>query len=522
MVERIRRDERGIAMVTVVLVMMVLTSLSVAAIQIAQHDTSQSSYDRKRDLAIQSAEQRLGEVLSLLPTTSRRNLCSFINTGPTSVATNWTPVANTRTPIRTYTTMELYTNSGKKVGCTAKTDSPALVPRQMILSVSAAAGTAGVSTRAMQTKVLLTPRTAKALYGSSSVSVTGNSQITGGTSTDNDADVYSDGDVTINNPQVTIAGSIYSQGAVSVKAQCVAGDIWGKNSVVDQTQTGKDCATGSPVPGMGDITSSTGSVNMTGGSATGICTAGTTMTGGALCAGGSAGSNPSPSPPTIPFPQITYLATDWCSDAMTWPCGGALPTDYSIKVFTGGAGNANCINAQNWVFGAGVGQYGNAGTADHDYLVKIDGSCGRFTNPNNSTLTLKGSLVIFADDGFNFAQQSTWLSKAGTCNTDTDQYPGSRCGLFVIEPYQVGLNCGGRGIELGNNTDMRAINFFAYSQCDISAENQSYTINGQFLSGATASIGNNGGLAFVPLVVPAIIETGYDPSPVYFREVQPS
>lgn len=511
-------------MVTVVLVMMVLTSLSVAAMQIAQHDTSQSSYDRKRDLAIQSAEQRMDEVLSLLPTTSRTNLCSFINTGPTSVAANWSAVANTRTPIRTYTAIDLYTASGKKVGCTATTDSPNLAPKQMILNVSAAAGTAGVSTRAMQTKVLLSPRSAKALYGSTAVSVTGNSQITGASSTDYDADVYSDGSVTVDNPRAVIAGSVYSQGSISIKAQCIAGDVAALNSLVDATQTGKDCVSGTPLPGMGDITSSTSSVNMTGGSATGVCSAGTTVTGGALCAGGSVANNPSAAPPTIDFPKITYSVTDWCGPDLTStdPCGNPLPKDYSIKVFTGGAGNANCINAQNWVFGTGAGQYGSAGTPDHDYLVRIDGSCGRFTNPNNSTVTLKGNLAIFADDGFNFSQQNNWLTKAGSCNTDTDQYPGSRCGLFIIEPYQIGLNCAGRGISLGNNTDMRQINLFAYSQCNIDAANMSYTINGQFLSGATASISNNGGLSYIPLVVPAIVETGYDPSPVYFREVVPS
>jgi len=174
------------------------------------------------------------------------------------------------------------------------------------------------------------------------------------------------------------------------------------------------------------------------------------------------------------------------------------------------------------VFGTGAGTYGDSGTADHDYLVKIDGSCGQFTNPNNSTLTLKGNLVIFSDDGFDFGQQSTWLTKSGTCNTDVDQYPGSRCGMYVIEPYQAGLNCGGKGISLGNNTDMRQINFFAYSQCDVDAGNQSYTINGQFLSGDTASISNNGGLLFTPMVVPGVTEIGYDPSPIYFREIKPS
>lgn len=522
MAERIRRDERGIAMVTVLLVMMVLTSLSVAAMQIATHDTNMSSYDRKRDLAVQSAEQRMDEILSLLPTTPRASLCSFINTGPTSVLTNWSPVQNTSTPIRTYTTLSLFTKSGRDVSCTAPTFKPPVTPTQAILTVSAAAGVVGVSTRTMETKVLLTPRSAltKALYGSGSVTVTGNTQIPGSAPGTSDADVYSNGDVNIDQPMITISGSIYAQGAITINAKCISGDVWGKNAVVDDAITGKDCTFGSNVPGMGDITSSVSSVNMTGGSATGACTAGTTVTAGGSCAGGSAGGVTSSAPPTIAFPQLTYSATDWCSDAANDPCNAAIPSDYSIKTFTGGVGTANCIAAQNWVFGTGPGQYGNAGTPNHDYLVKVDGTC-MFTNPNNSNLTLKGNLVIFANDGFNFGGLSNWHTAAGTCNTDADQYPSSRCGLYAIQPYDATLSCFHRGITIGNNTDMSEINFFAYSRCNIIAGNLT-KINGQFLSGSTAEVNNNGGLTFASLSVPAISETGYDPSPVYFREIKPS
>lgn len=516
------RDERGIAMVTVLLVMMVLTSLSIVSIQIAQHDSAASSYDRKRDLALQSAEQRLDEVLSLMANTPLSTICQFINVGGTATPANWTTVPNVAPPIKTYTTMSLYSSTGTRVGCDAQTDQPAFTPKQVVLNVQAIAGTAGTSTRDMQSKSLLNPISSlqKAMYGATSVVIDGNTQVTG-YQTSYDADIYSGGDVTIDQPMAIVAGSVYAQGSISItRGLCIAGNVWGNTAVTDAVVTGKDCTTGVAIPGQGKVTSSTSTINISA-AATGACLAGSTITGQANCAGGFTQNSASSAPPTIPFQQITYNATDWCTSGVTYPCTSAAPKDYSIKTFMGATA---CTDAATWIEGNGSNQYGNASIANGDYLVRIVGTCGgnQFSNGNNASIAMKGNIAIIADSGFNLQQHSTWTTKSGTCNSSEDVYPKFRCGLLLIQPYQTPAPAASIcGIMVGNQTDTQLINTFAYSQCAVEYDNLS-PLNGQILSGTTASITNNGALNYVPMVVPVLAPSGFTASPVYFREIKPT
>ncbi|MCA1727150.1 MAG: hypothetical protein LC722_05725, partial [Actinobacteria bacterium] len=64
MLSRLHRDEEGIAMITAMLVGMVTLSLSLVSVQLAVHNSGQSSYDRKRVQAIHAAEAGLDAYLA--------------------------------------------------------------------------------------------------------------------------------------------------------------------------------------------------------------------------------------------------------------------------------------------------------------------------------------------------------------------------------------------------------------------------------------------------------------------------
>ena len=60
MLIRLRRDERGIALISALLISMVLVSLAVAVVSLSIHNSEQSANDRKRLQAINTAEAGLG------------------------------------------------------------------------------------------------------------------------------------------------------------------------------------------------------------------------------------------------------------------------------------------------------------------------------------------------------------------------------------------------------------------------------------------------------------------------------
>src|SRR5437773_5267205 len=67
---RFRHDERGIAMVTALLVTMIVLALGLVAVALSEHDTTASAQDRKRVQAIDAAEAGLDTFFSQLTTTS--------------------------------------------------------------------------------------------------------------------------------------------------------------------------------------------------------------------------------------------------------------------------------------------------------------------------------------------------------------------------------------------------------------------------------------------------------------------
>src|SRR5437899_5950290 len=73
------RDERGIAMVTALLVSMVLLFLSIAVIALSLHNSTQSAFDRKRVQSIGAAEAGIDAYLSALTSMPDSTACQAID-----------------------------------------------------------------------------------------------------------------------------------------------------------------------------------------------------------------------------------------------------------------------------------------------------------------------------------------------------------------------------------------------------------------------------------------------------------
>src|SRR6266516_1502693 len=82
-------DERGIAMITVMLATSVILTISVAAYQLSIANLNHSSFDRKRDQALQAAQAAVNSYVAALPSTTA--VCTGVGTTPTVSTLSATP-----------------------------------------------------------------------------------------------------------------------------------------------------------------------------------------------------------------------------------------------------------------------------------------------------------------------------------------------------------------------------------------------------------------------------------------------
>jgi hypothetical protein len=315
-----------------------------------------------------------------------------------------------------------------------------------------------------------------------------------------DADVYTNGDLNISSAGLHIYGSGYAQGDIDF-AGCVNGDLWAYGYVhTGSSYVGIDCNDPSVTyPGGGDITASTGDIQLQATWASGVCTAGTTFTtrgGGArssrckatgpgpyTAAPDAIAYQPSGRPPQIAMPEFTYNASDWAG--------------YTVNTYT------SCTAARAFIL---------SGTWTGNQLVRIASTC-RLQFANNSNVTLRGNLAIITDGSFETVNRNTWQSQAGSEYT-----------LYIIRPYAA-LTCGTStpstlapyDIRFSNNTTFANMKVFAYTPCAFLADNNS-TVSGQFVAGSVA-VSNRLTLNFIPMTPPGFVPTGYTVSPQYVREI---
>jgi hypothetical protein len=478
-------DERGIAMVTALLVSLAVLFLSIAVVALSLHNTSISAFDRKRIQAIDAAEAGIDAWYSGLTTATGGAVCN---------GTQWDGTLPT-TPSAAYdVSITLYSGwppapglppVGNEMTCPVNPTDPLSTAPLGALVVSK--GTAVTSTspvsvsRTMQSEARLTPIYGgfnKAIFSDSVLNLQNKLTVNGYQG--NDGDVYTNGNYSLNN-NTTIAGSVYAQGYADISQGVVKANVWGNNYV--------HLTNGIQV--FGNATSSTSYISLDNNSTVfGNAKAGTTIGGGTIN-GTSTPNSPSGPPPQTPLPHLLYDATAQCAWTCPPPTGaGYIEVDYS-----------SCAAAQAFITSGAVG----------NYVVRISPTCA-LSWGNNSVINIKGNLAIITDGSFTTLNQTNWNSVGGAWT------------LFIIRPWPTSgtLNCssGNYDINVSNNTNFNnGLKVFVYTPCTVNfGNNNAEGFNGQIIGG-NVNITNQMVVNYVPILVPGFNLLGYNIQPSYLREI---
>jgi hypothetical protein len=472
-------EERGVAMITALLVSMVVLTISVAVIALSLHNSQISAFDRKRIQSVDAAEAGIDAWFSGI---------TKVNTGDMCDAAMWdgtlpnVPGAAFDVSITLYSTWPPL--PGTEITCPGPGQPLATQPlgALVVSKGTAVASSNPVSvSRTMQSEVKLTP-----IYGGFNKAIFSDTQLnllnklTANGYQANDADVYTNGNLALNNNTV-IAGSAYAQGFASISQGIVKQDVWANNYAV--------LSNGIEV--FGNTTSSTSYISLSSNSTIdGNAKAGTTIGGGTI-KGTKTANSPSGPPPQTSLPQLTFNQQAW------------VDAGYTVSTF------ATCATAKAFIDSAPSG----------NNVVRVTPTCaaGGLSWGNNSTINVKGNLAIFVDGG------TSATHAISTVNQTNWNAVGGEWTVYFVVPYRQGLNCtkpSPYDISVSNNTGFNnGLKVFVYSQCNVDfGNNNANGVNGQIIGG-TVTITNQMTLNYVPILVPGFNLLGYNIQPSYLREI---
>jgi hypothetical protein len=502
------RDERGLALVSALLVSMVVVSMSIAVVVLSIHNVEQSASDRKRLQAVNTAEAGIGTTESLLQTTQTELLpCTgdgrLHATLPTSPSSEYT------------VTVDYYSAyppvSGAEMTCDDVHNADVLPAAAQITSAGTAviSGQRGAVTRTMETLVALHPLRAgfnQAVFSDTGLNLQNNLTVLGNVG--NDGDIYTNGNFTCANPS-TINGSALVQGTVTMSNSCrIIQDAWSKGSItMSQSAEIDHDATASSV----NSDNSTATISMANTSkvvhnarSAGACTG---------CAGRVLGSitpnSVANNPPRLDLPKINYVQACWANP-------GSCDPDIPIAAYSNFASYNNCSTS-----GAGNTQDTiDAGYAQNT-VVRITANCV-LSWQNNTTVNVRANMAIITNGGLRTLNQTTFQSADGSPHD-----------LYLIVPWEATTggnltggvpNCAGgppgpHDISIANNSTFVNLHVFMYTPCKVTYSNNNAGLGGQVLAG-TVDVQNLYQLQFFPLRVPGAGQiVGYKVDIAYEREI---
>lgn len=482
MLNRIRSEERGVAMVVSLMVAFVVLLLSTVVVSQAIHSSEQSGYDRERLQSVNTAEAGLDYYYNYLASTG----ASTLSTSPVTITTGVAPGTGTVT-----TTPTFYADAG---GTIAFSGTPSSSNYPLSVKVRAVGTTNGTTARTMESFLVLHPvfgGLSGAVVCSACSSFTNAFTISGNNG--NDGDIYVlTGNFSAPSGLDTVKGNVYvTAGTASVGSNShYYGAVWANGSVtVNHNQAQID----------GDVKSTTSSVTVTAGTVTpGGASYCTTISGTANIAGAKVQTCSLGAPPTQPFPQIKYNQTDWSSDT---------PAYTNFQTFSNAA--TACTDARNYIEGTGAGTY-NGGSVGNT-VVRITQSC-TYGNSNNATISVGSNLAIITDGAINLSQKSTWNGSGSTRN------------LYFMSTYPASgtPTCTGgvKDVTLGNLTGFNnLVQTEVYSPCTVNMNNNNSAFTGQVIGG-TVNIGNNFNMTYRPVKVPGANVVSFNEDISYIREVK--
>jgi len=483
MFTRMHRDERGVALVTALMVGMVVLSLGLVTIQLSAHNVDASSLDRKRLQAIHAAEAGLDVYLAELPRTPIGSIqCTpGVQTLPLEGGGQYQVTAVF------YPTFPGV--AGQEMSCPLSQDSP---PGGAVITsrgTAVAVGNVRAASRTFQTEVALKPVIggfAPAIFSDVQFNVNNNLNVYGNVG--NDADMYTNGNFVCVNSSLDY-GSVNVQGSATLGNSCTVAQDLRVNGNIVMSQSAR----------VGhDATSSTGSISLSNqaridnNARTGTSCSGCVQ--GSSVLGTITTNSPSAPPPAIQMPTVNWVPSAWTA------------AGYTIASF------ADCTAAKNHIQNVVSG-------STISYAVRITTPCALVFD-SSATVTLGANLAIVTNGSISTANHSRFLSSDGTIREMHFIVPRE---LFTpaTPPDARATNCPAtaNNINLVNNTDFVNVQTFLYTPCTINLNNNNLGHGGQIF-GQNVNINNHFSFTYRPMLIPGAGNIiGFNTDIAYLREI---
>jgi hypothetical protein len=465
-------DERGIALVTSLLVTMVLVSIGVTVVGLSIHNAGQSSLDRKRIQAVNTAEAGLDATLSAM----QYSITSGLPCGANSVSATLptTPASEYHVTVQYYTS---YPPTGTAMTCPL---SDATRPAGAIVTSAGTAVVSGSSisvTRTMQTQVRLTASRGafgQAIFSDKDLTLQNNLTVNGFQAYD--GNLYTNGNLNCGNGSL-INGSVYVQGTATLSNSCnIVQDVWagGSVSMSNSATVGHDVTASASGSDISLDNSSTIAHNATAG---GQCTGCGSNVGGDVVR-----NHTSPLPPVYTLPTLNYSSSAWQA------AGFDTTKNYS-----------DCTAARTAILAGYTART----------VARISPACA-LSFGNNDVVNVRNDMAIVTDGSISSSNQVNFQSADGNPYT-----------LYLIVPTSAasgGCTGGTHDMSYSNQTNFTNLRVFAFTPCTVIYSNNNDGLGGQIIGGQV-TIQNLYTLAFLPIDVPGGTDTGYSVDIAFIREI---
>jgi hypothetical protein len=465
------KDDRGIAMITAILVMLTVVSLSTVSFQLATHNLDQSTNERRSVQAIHASEAGLDRFLDYIA-----------NQAPiASPACSLPTEALTTSPAASFTVTATYylTDDGTGTAYGTGNCAPPSVPLSAKIH---SVGTSSGKTRTMEAFLGLSatpggqPLTTGAVFAYGTATWSGSATILGNP---DDADLYSVGDLNLSGGG-TIKGNVSTQGNLTLGGTTdVKKDVVAKLSTILKG--------GAVVRGLARSSTST------------ISNAGTiygnayycqTPAPGPIVLGSKIAECPSPTlPATRTFPVFTYDAAAW-----QLPGAGGDPLGYdTTHTFT------NCTSAETFI---------RTGITDHkSYVVRINDTCAlKLTG----SLPIMGNLAIISNGDLQLSGGADFERASGAPNPSH---------LFLMFDILSPPGCTTTGISAtGSTTVGSGIDAVLYTPCDVKFAGGAFSVTGQVF-GKNVNFSSTSSIQYTTVTIPGANATGFREALRYRREI---
>jgi hypothetical protein len=454
-------DERGIAVITAMLVSMVVVFLGVTSVTIAIHNSEASSLDRRRVQGVAAAEAGLNYYYSHLQSVPA---AEFDCDGVVQTLTA-SPTTQFNATVRFF----------DAAGAEIPTCPPATTPAGALIRSVGTSVNAAEPNRTLESYVNLIPLSGGpfgdyAIFSDGSPGFDSNIQVFGDGTTN--GDVYTNNNVLMNSNSV-IHGSIYTQGYMEMDSNAeVKADVVAKNALTMKSNSRV----------LGNGTSSTSSIWMDSEAQIfGNARAGTTITtlGGSEINGSRTPNSPSPPPEQQAFPAYTFNASDWTAQGYT------VPPSFS-----------DCGLAKTFIQAIATG----------NWVVRITSTCA-LSWTSDEVVNVRGNLAIVSNGSL------LMDSNAKFVNVGEPHTLHLMFGIGSTPP-----SCS-QNIAFKSNTQIGSgLTTLLYTPCTLDMSSNTFVAQGQMFAGRV-DFNSNSTLTYKPVNVPGVGSGLFDEDIVYIREV---